>query len=102
VLASQLVLRFMSRSRNLADSSRWGVCADASNHTSCLLGAVTESWNRCAASPGATWSRRPCAMTRGTSRRGMVRTRSVVASWGSSAACDALIPRRVRMTSAVE
>src|SRR3954464_13602434 len=43
VLASWLALTFMSSSRNLAGSSRWGVCADNSNHTSCLLGAVRES-----------------------------------------------------------
>lgn len=53
VSASWLALTFMSRSRNLSGSSRWGVCADLSNHTNCLLGAVSESWNRCAASPGA-------------------------------------------------
>lgn len=33
----------MSSSRNLAGSSRCGVWAEFSNHTSCLLGAVSES-----------------------------------------------------------
>src|SRR5215212_5416870 len=52
--ATAPALTVMSRSRNLPGSSRWGVCADLSNHTSRLLGATRESWNRCAASPGAT------------------------------------------------
>ena len=54
------------RSRNLPGSSRCGVCAELSNQTRRLSGAWREPAYRCAASPGATWSCRPCTMTTGT------------------------------------
>jgi hypothetical protein len=43
VMARWLARTVMSRSRNLAGSSYWGVCADFSNHTSCLSGAMRVS-----------------------------------------------------------
>ena len=68
--------------RNASGASKWGKCAQASNHTSRLpRGASSPSKNLCASAAGAAASSRPWTTVTGTSSR---ESRALSEKWWSS------------------
>ena len=71
MLARWLALTSMSRCRTLSGFLEVGCVRRAFEQHQLFARRRPCVWSRCGASPGATWSRRPCAITVGTVRRGM-------------------------------